>query len=390
MRVASVVAPAAQRSPVGPGRWRSAAVGGLTIWLIARLVLAVIAVIAATAKSRFVSDAAGAHVRDTGGTGFFAALFHWDSNYYAAIARSGYPAAAPVRRAFFPGYPILDRAVSHLLPLPVAMFVVSAVAGAVAAVVTWRLTEELAGTRAAPLATGLLMAGPYGVFLAADYAEPLYLALALAAWYAARRGLWWWAGCWCGLAGLVRVNALFLLAALVVAYVTQGRRPRRSWTWPLLGVTGVAGYFGYLAAHTGQLTAWFAAEHLGWGRTLSWPWMSGIQTAGRVLYAATPDRRFQFAMDLLFGVLLLVGAVALARSRQWGAFTLTAVTLLVMTTSFTWVSLARTALTVIPLFPLTGGWLADRKPALRLALLGVAGALFLVNATLFAFGYWTD
>ena len=47
------------------------------------------------------------------------------------------------------------------------------------------------------------------------YAECLFLAFAIPAWHAAARGRWWRAAALAGLAGLVRVDAVFLVLALV-------------------------------------------------------------------------------------------------------------------------------------------------------------------------------
>lgn len=62
-----------------------------------------------------------------------------------------------------------------------------------------------------------LIASPAGFFLAAGYTEALFLAFALTAWLASRRGRWPLAALLAGGASFIRLKAIFLVAALVTA-----------------------------------------------------------------------------------------------------------------------------------------------------------------------------
>ena len=117
--------------------------------------------------------------------------------------------------AFFPGLPALLRA-GHSLGLgyPLAGLVVSAVALAVAAVALSRLGDLDGPSGAGLLAVVGLVAAPSAVFLAAGYSEAVFLAFAVPAWLAARRGRWWLAGLLGAGASTVRVSGLFLAAGL--------------------------------------------------------------------------------------------------------------------------------------------------------------------------------
>ena len=61
-----------------------------------------------------------------------------------------------------------------------------------------------------------------------------------------------------------------------------------------------------------------------------------------------------------------------------------------MTTSFTFVSLARNSLTLFPVVLLLANELVRARPWVRAATATAWGGLFLINLTLFAAGYWTD
>ena len=219
--------------------------------------------------------------------------------------------------------------------------------------------------------------------------------MAISAWYCGLRDRWWLAGLWCGCAGLVRINGLFLLAGLIVLYVQHRRRSRRpvlnpGVLWLAPAAAGVVGDSGYLTLRTGDFFAWNTAQSAGWGRRFGWPWEAFYQTAGRVLFASTVDRRLQFAFDLVVAGLMF-GAVAVwVRRRQWAPAVFAGTMLVALTTSFTFVSLARNSVTVFPLVVLLAGALVPARPWVRRLVLGACIGLFALNGTLFALGYWTD
>jgi hypothetical protein len=68
-----------------------------------------------------------------------------------------------------------------------------------------------------------LLTMPAAIFLMVGYAECLFLALAIPAWHAATQGRWWRAAVLAGLAGLVRVDAVFLIISLAVMALTGPR-----------------------------------------------------------------------------------------------------------------------------------------------------------------------
>jgi len=380
--------------------WPGAVVGGLLLWAAVRAVVSVVSVVAWAAGGTSPEPDTG-----SAGGGFFALLHHWDSVYYLSIADAGYFSNDPAAlTAFFPGYPSVGRALAQLIALGsptnavlvVALCLISAASSLAAAIVLWRLTDVIAPAGTAPLATVMFLAGPYAVFLYANYSESLFLAFAVAGWYCAVRDRWWLVGLWCGLATATRINGCFLLVALVVMYVVHRRRDHlRLWApvtaWVLLAGTGVAAYFGYLAVRTGDLLAWNTAQSQGWGRGLQWPWQAFYQTAGRVLYASTIDRRLQFALDIVFAAVILTAILVWIRRRDWPPAVYAGLTLIALITSFTFVSLGRNSLTLFPLTVLAAVTVRrSRHRWAGLLLLACWTGLFLVNTTLFALGYWAD
>jgi len=388
------------------GGWRAALTGGLLTWLAVKVAMAVLAaLVLAIRDGPSVSDPAGLAVPDTA-AGFFGVLGHWDSNYFLGVASGGYFGAGSdaTVQSFFPGYPAIARGMAEIIAfgapsdaaLTLGMWLVSAIASMTAAVLLWRLVADRYPRAAARWATVLLLTGPYSVFLFANYSESLFLAFAVAAWYCAVKDRWVLVGVFAAAATFTRINGVFLVAALLVLYVQQRRRAGApavapALLWLPLACTGIGAYFGYLTARTGDLLAWSHAQTLGWGRTMQWPWDAFYQTAGRALLASTPDRRFQFAMDLLFAAVIGVAIIVLARRRQWPEVTYLGLTLIALTTSTNFVSLARNSVTLFPLTILIAATVTNPPNRMtKPVVLTAWWTLFFVNAALFAFGYWAD
>lgn len=386
--------------------WPAAVIGGLVLWVAVRALIALISLaVLGTRTGPSVTDRAGNSSLDNGGEGFLAVLHHWDSNYFLAIAHQGYFStdSAPGIAAFFPGYPLAAHGLSELITLGAptiaslvaALWTISSLSSLIAAIVLWRLVD-LAQPDVTPLAVLMFLAGPYSVFLYANYSEALFLAFAIAAWYCAVRDRWWLVGVWGAFATVTRINGCFLVAALIVMYVHHRRRDGlRLWApltaWVPIALSGVVAYFGYLAVRTGDLFAWNTAQAQGWGRGLHWPWEAFYQTAGRVLYASTLDRRLQFAFDILFAAVLVLAIAVWIRRKEWPPAVYAGLTLAALTTSFTFVSLARNTLTIFPLVILLASTVIGTKTRwVGVALVGCWTGLFFINTILFALGYWTD
>lgn len=393
--------------PRGRSSRRSVFASAFLVWAGVKLLLSLISVVVAMANGGVsVSDRAGRPTTDPAATGFLGVLHHWDSAYLTEIAVHGYFSrnSPSSLRAFFPGFPLLARELSQLFNLGsatapgvvLAMSIVSSGASLGAAVLLYRLAERLHSRQVACWSVVVLLCGPYSVFLFADYSESLFLVFAIGAWYAAVAGRWPLAGALAGAATFTRINGVFLVVALLVMYLVERKRSGKPlftvalWWFPV-ACSGFVAYFLYLAMRTGDEFAWFHAQAQGWGRGLYWPWQAFYQTAGRVLFASTPDRRLQFAFDIVALAAIAVGIWVFVRRREWPEATYLGLTVLAFATSFTFVSAARNSLTLFPLAILVSTRLvAIRSRAIRWGLVTLGASLFLVNTVLFANGYWAD
>jgi 4-amino-4-deoxy-L-arabinose transferase-like glycosyltransferase len=299
----------------------------------------------------------------------FDRLIVWDSTYFISIAQHGYnpTGATCCEQAFFPGYPLMIRALTPLFgDARIAAFVIPVVAGAVAAMLLWRITVDEFGSSAGRHAVALLALTPYGVFLSLAYSESLFLALALAAWYCARHQRWWWAGVAASAAALVRVNGVFVAIALAVMWFASRRTDRPAPRSAVLGLAlpfaSVGGYLWYVQSRSWP--SWTQAQSTAWRRHVGWPW-EGFAWSWRWLTAQPLiDLRIAGVVEPLVVLAGVALVVLLARRRRWAEFVYVGLSVGVLIFSNRFLSSPRLSVLWFPAFVLAGAWLArnGRRP----------------------------
>lgn len=309
----------------------------------------------------------------------------WDYDWYRAIAAHGYfsgRSGGEAARAFLPGFPVVLAAVHLLVRNWVASgLLVSLVAGGVALVCIGRLGGERAAL--------YLLTAPAAMYLAVGYSESLFLALALPAWMAAQRRDWPLAAVIAALAGLVRVNGLFLIVALLVAAATSERGKRlRAIAWSSFGFVGPAAYVAYLWAGTGSPTAWFAASNAGWGLHLVSPWSAWKTTwgmaFGRVL---PPDRAAMFQVEIACILAAWALTLVLLRRHAWAEATYCGLAAAVLSCTTYYQAVPRAVLIMWPLYVLVAR-AAEKRPWVGQVYLWVCAPLAVVVAVYFFLGKW--
>jgi hypothetical protein len=146
--------------------------------------------------------------------------FRWDTIWYLKIAAFGY-SPQDGTFAYMPLYPWLVRGLGVLTNnYLLAALIISNLACLSALLLFHEIAlGEGKDKRAALEATLFLVLFPTSFFLFAAYTDSLFLALALAAWLAARRGNWLAAGVLAALATLCRLQGALLSIVLLWAYL---------------------------------------------------------------------------------------------------------------------------------------------------------------------------
>ena len=327
----------------------------------------------------------------------------WDWLRYYSIAADGYSLRARhgASIAFFPGYPIILYVV-HLFfrSWVYSGLLISFVTGAIACMALVRIIAmeaESAGLSAAGARTaardGLLMFvwAPAAVFMAAGYTEAPFLACALWAWIAARRGRWLVAGILLAVAASIHINGLFVLASLCVLFLQSRPRGLRGWLrgWPLvLPVLPVAAFMVYLHHLTGNWNAWEHAESSGWNRHLSYPWHTLAETwhyaFGRYLIA---ENAWEYQLELVVTFIGIALTLWLLYKRRWAEFTYVALSVGTLATSHVYLSVNREMLSWWPLWAMLGVW-SVRKPWFRGVYLTFSAPVMFAITYMFLSGKW--
>jgi hypothetical protein len=229
----------------------------------------------------------------------------WDGRWYNIVALSGYPTELPVSAdghtaenawAFMPVYPLVVRSVMVLTGTEwaVAAVAVSLLAGAGAALVTYRLFREHLGAGTALFGVVVFSVAPVSPIFQVAYAESLHLLLLSTALLLLVRRRYGLLVPVVVVMGLTRPSALafalLLGLHLVVRLLRRAHEPFRPGELPLaIGVTvvsvlvGVAwpaaawAVTGSLSAYTDTELAWRSA-YIGYQHLVPFtPWFQGFE-----------------------------------------------------------------------------------------------------------------
>lgn len=200
----------------------------------------------------------------------------FDALWFLGIATDGYEDGNG-SAVFFPGYPMLIRALSPVLgdhPLAAALLI-SNLAAFGAFVFLYLLTAREVDEEAARKAVLYLAVFPTSFFLLAPYSEALFLVLVLLSLSAARRGRWWLAGLAGAGAALTRNLGVVLVLPLAAEALHQRReRPGENLAaplaWSALPAAGLGAYLLFWQAFAGD---WLApvTQQTNWQREFMAP-----------------------------------------------------------------------------------------------------------------------
>ncbi len=327
----------------------------------------------------------------------------FDSGYYLNIARHGYGPASMLHNhsdwVFYPLYPLLISCVAFVLgrsndAFSIAGLLIANISALIAIVYFYLLVNKEFGREVAARAVLYLALFPMSFYLSAIYTEGLFLALALACIYYARRQSWWIAGLCGGLAALTRSQGIALIVPLAWEYLRvtseryvplpeqwpqklseRGRlwlrsywrglslaaRELKNWATGLaLGLipAGLLSFMLYAKMQTGDLLATFHADAWSWGRQLAYPWQLLLYSLRHPSLGDPLSWNFWLLNIILAFAFLAITVWALRRLPMMYAF-YTAVMVLLPLSANLLNSVGRLYLVVFPAFILLA--LPDRK-----------------------------
>lgn len=243
----------------------------------------------------------------------------WDAGWYLDVAKSGYryQSGTPNTAAFFPLYPVLIRVIHAVLFLPgsdywflVSGILLSNISLVVALIYFHALLTIDYAAEVASRAILYLLVFPSSFFLSSVYAESLFLALTIGAFYYARKSRWTKACLLAALTTLCRAQGILIVLPLLVEYFQQRdfnfRRVKSDMLQFFLIPAALSVFPLYLHAKFGSWRVIFDVQHP-WGRHLMWPW----RTLFWVLRHSPPlSAEHHEWLDFSFLALLIIGSIA--------------------------------------------------------------------------------
>ncbi len=339
----------------------------------------------------------------------------FDCTWYIDIAHRGYTYLPGHQSsvAFFPGYPLVVRAVDQV----VANAVVSAVlvtwsAGLGVVVLFARWSRDRLDPRLAFGAVAALLLYPYGWFLfGAGYADALFVLLVIAAFLLVERDRFLLAGIVGAFAGVTRPTGIAVVGGLLLVALDRAggfptrtaggflarvgvparidlRRLRFPHAWLLLALSGPIAFSVWLADRFGDPFLYVTVQK-------AWDQAEGPHTwfkvgfGGQVLHGADSWYSFGLVIQALLTLVALLAIPAVIRrfGVGYGGYTLIVVVLAALGTK-DFQGMGRYLLGAFPLFALAGATVADDRSAkLHRARVPLAiGAALLLGLGAFGFG----
>jgi hypothetical protein len=342
---------------------------------------------------------------------------HWDTGYYLQIALHGY--VQKQQMAFFPLYPLLERAVMTATGDPfTAGMLVSNGAELLMFTALYRLVEHDFGVERAFHTVLYLAIFPTAFFFSIAYTEATFLCLSTLTFLQIRRGHWWAAALFGFLACLTRPDGMFLAIPFCYEYL------RRKWQQEIISLrTFLAkkqlfwliksirfdillclciplGILCMMIIGMDQFAdpLAFVHAHAAWGRFMAVPGYNMVKSMWAIynhgLMSFTTMRSLTDLLpDLLLGMLILLCFIGKWRlpPRLWsyGLYALALYTYFQLFTksgNFPLESMSRFLLELFPAFIILSN--IRRNRLLHLSYFMLALAVFFFLSTQFATGHW--
>ncbi len=329
---------------------------------------------------------------------------NWDGGHYIGIAVNGY--AHIMQYAFFPLYPILIKTLNFIIPDPyIAALLISNLALLGALIMLYKVAVIYGlSKKTALIAPYLLLLFPSSFFLAAVYAESLFLFLCLSALYLAKTNHWFSASLITGFACFTKFVAIIMIAVLLIEYLNKCNLSAKNIykniksqriDEPLVYLFFFApfGFYLYSLFLFWDTGYWFFFRdaQMHWGRSLSI--VNPITVISDSLRMYLLDRKFgylNFSVHTMEAIIVIVFISLLPFVYKRFGFALTLYSAVI--TIFTLLSgkvdsSLRYVLTAFPIFMLLADWF-DRYPQVRFLLTFLFAPLLGILTLLFLTEHW--
>lgn len=354
----------------------------------------------------------------------------FDSGFYLDLASNGYWSASTLHTAsnwaFYPLYPLLMHVIGLLFggtfnSFRLAGLLISNISALAAVVYLYLLIHKDFNHRVASRTVFYLALFPMSFYLSAIYSESLFLMLAVASLYYARKQSWWLAGLCGGLAALTHAQGVLLLLPVAWEYLrvtsnsyaplpTPLPKPliARARTWLRYWLSGLllaahdlrnwvagsalllipAGLFAfmlYAKYKTGDLLATTHTEQWGWGRQLSYPWRLLIYFLRHPILGEPLNWNF-WVFNIVLAIVFL-GCIVWAFRRLPAIYALYTLVMVILPLSSSQLdAIGRYYLLVFPVFLLLALWTDSKNQSAHAFVIAICASLQALLMVFFILG----
>ncbi len=337
---------------------------------------------------------------------FFGMFGQYDTNHYVNIAKLGYGTGTDQRVliVFFPLYPALIKlvyfpvhAVLLLLRINgtdeylVSALLISNASYVFAAYFLFKLVRMDYSRDVAFRAVFYFSVFPTAYFLRVAYTESLFLALAIASFYYARKNRWLPACIAAGFLTATRMTGIFVIPALILEYLHQ-----RDWNFKKIDLHALylaivpMGILSYLLINVlvnNDPFSFLPIQKEVWNKTIENPLKGFILALGWFGDWVKPEQRVLVAFSEtgagLLGLVLVIWLIL--RYRPMYASFVALSWLLATATEF-WLSIPRYLLSMFPIFIVFANW--GKNKAADYIMTFVFVSLFIIFMTHFTQSRW--
>lgn len=367
-------------------------------WRLFLIIVSIIAVnfVSLGYKDRFLGGGFGNYSIAPG-------VFSWanfDGEHYLSLSIIGYKG---LEQAFFPVYPLAMSFIakpfiydfsSALLYSTLAGLLISHLSLLLALIILYDLLKIDYSKKIVFLTLLLILIFPTSFFFGAVYSEAVFLLFSVAAFYSARKGRWFLAGFFGGVASATRIFGILLLPAFILE-ARQQQVPIKNFFWFFLIPFGLLGYMMYQWVNVGDPLAFYHLQKI-----VGEQHQSGLTPLPQVYFryikmiitANIQNPIFQttileFIVGILFFLLPIYGYF---KKIRWSYIFFALAGFLLPTIQGSFSSVPRYVIVFFPSFLVLAIWLDNRSKFVQaIILLGLVSGLSL-ESILFLRGYWVS
>lgn len=328
-------------------------------------------------------------------------LVQWDAYHYLGLADNGYVTQGDARFhiVFYPLYPYLVRALKLITGETLTSAVlISNSCMLINGVLLYKLTELTYGFKTATRAVWLFMFNPAGAFFSVAYTESLFMALALAAVYLARKRHFAWAVVCGALCAFTRSPGIIVAIPIYYEMLRADARnmtsAKETYKRMALGalkcvpvLTGLAAYILVNKLVTGDALRFLTYQSEHWGQRMGSVANTVRYTLSGALTSTSDNEYYGIWLPQIIMIPLIAALIALsARSThpRDGAYS---VIYYAFTICPTWLlSGTRYLCAMYSLYPALAR--ACEKKHIRYAVYAIEGALFVYSSIMYTHKHW--